>query len=117
MVTANKQQLAGYIATEPKLDMVVQRSTGQEISKSEFTLAINSPSSENTDYFQVVAWRDAADNLVRYKKKGDPLYVEGELKFSSWTAEDGTKRSRIVIRADQIQYLPQANYTPEAVAA
>lgn len=114
MFSANHTSHAGYLTKDPELQTVVTKEDGEEISKCEFVLALNRYNSEKADFITVVVWRKTAEDLVKYKKKGDPVYVEGELRYQPWTSKkDGGRRSRVVINADSIQYLPSSRYYKE----
>ena len=57
--------------------------------------------------------------MANYKKKEDPILVEGRLKYRTWQAPDGTKRSAVDVVADRVQFLsrgqgPQAEKNPQA---
>ena len=115
MLSVNRSMQAGYLTRDPEITKVVTRD-GEEISKCEFTLAINHYRGEGVEYIPVVAWRKMAEDLAGYKRKGDPLYVEGSLQYSSWE-KDGSRRSRVTLRAELIQYLPSNRYYQEQQVA
>lgn len=47
----------------------------------------------------------SADIAEQYLSKGKQVLIEGHLKMDSWTAQDGTKRNKIVVVADTFQFL------------
>jgi single-strand DNA-binding protein len=47
-----------------------------------------------------------AENINKYLSKGRPVFIEGRLTFDSWTAQDGTKRSRHRVTVESFQFLP-----------
>jgi len=57
------------------------------------------------DFFDVSAWRELGETIANYKKKGDPILVEGRLQYRTWEAQDGSKRSKVDVVADNIQFL------------
>ena len=66
-----------------------------EVPLAEFTLAVNRPYKNKegvreTDFFQLKAWRETAERLASWTKKGDKLFVEGEVRASSYE-KDGKK--------------------------
>jgi single-strand DNA-binding protein len=107
----NESIQAGYLTKDPQLDKVIT-GDGEEVSRCRFTIAVNRPgkaaSETKADFVPVVAWREMGENVAKYKKKGEPLLVKGELRYSSWEAEDGSRRSRVILKATHIQYLPSA---------
>ena len=111
MIGFNESIQAGHLTKDPELEKVVTGG-GEEVSRCRFTIAVNRPgkaaSETKADFVPVVAWRELGENLAKYKRKGDPVLVQGELRYSSWGAEDGSRRSRVVLKATHIQYLPSA---------
>jgi len=72
-----------------------------------FGLAVNRVFSKNdeVDFFNVSAWRELGERVANYKKKGDPVLVEGRLQYRTWEAQDGSKRSKVDVVADNVQFL------------
>ena len=60
---------------------------------------------ENTCFVEVEAWGRQAEVANEYLSKGRPVFIEGALKFDSWETEDGSKRSRLSVRAFRIQFI------------
>ena len=52
-----------------------------------------------------MAWRELGETIANYKKKGDPILVEGRLQYRTWEAQDGSKRSAVDVVADNVQFL------------
>jgi len=57
------------------------------------------------DFFDITAWRELGETIANYKKKGDPILVEGKLQYRTWEAQDGSKRSKVDVVADNVQFL------------
>ena len=106
MVSFNKVIVAGNLTRDPEL-----RFTGSGIPVANFGLAVNRVKSktEEVDFFDVTAWRELGETITNYKKKGDPILVEGRLQFRQWEAQDGSKRSKVDVVADNVQFLGKAN--------
>lgn len=102
MVSFNKVVLAGNLSREPELKF-----TNDGVPVTDFGLAVNRVRSKNdaVDFFDVTAWRELGEAIANYKKKGDPVLVEGRLQYRSWEAEDGSKRSKVDVVADNVQFL------------
>lgn len=102
MVSFNKVIVAGNLTRDPEL-----RFTGGGVPVCSFGLAVNRVRSKNeeVDFFDVSAWRELGETIANYKKKGDPILVEGRLQFRSWEAQDGSKRNKVDIVADNVQFL------------
>ncbi|RKY04621.1 MAG: single-stranded DNA-binding protein, partial [Planctomycetota bacterium] len=46
-----------------------------------------------------------AEVINKYLKKGNPLFVEGRLKFDSWQAQDGSKRSKLRVFVENFEFI------------
>jgi single-strand DNA-binding protein len=120
MVSYNRVVLAGNLTRDPEL-----RFTQNGVPVCSFSIAVNrvrSKQSEAVDFFNVSAWRELGETIANYKKKGDPILVEGRLQYRSWEAQDGAKRSAVDVVADRVQFLrrgqsPQAEEAPVSAKA
>ena len=111
MVSFNRVVLVGNLTRDPEL-----RFTQEGVPVASFSIAVNRvrSKSEAVDFFNVSAWRELAERVANYKKKGDPILVEGRLQYRTWQTPDGTKRSTVDVVADNVQFLnrsgdPQAH--------
>jgi len=60
---------------------------------------------EETEWFRVTTWRQLAEQCNQYLTKGRRVYVEGRLKTSTWTGQDGQTRITVEIDANQVVFL------------
>jgi len=60
---------------------------------------------EHTEWHSVVVWRNQADVVEKYVKKGTQLYIEGRLRTRSWDDQNGNKRYTTEVMADTLQLL------------
>ena len=60
---------------------------------------------EITEWHSIVAWRNSADIVEKYVRKGTQLYIEGRLRTRSWDDQNGIKHYVTEIHADNIQLL------------
>src|SRR5215208_251616 len=102
VVSFNRVILAGNLTRDPEL-----RFTQSGTPVCGFGLAVNRVFSKNeeVDFFNVSAWRELGETVANYKKKGDPILVEGRLQYRTWEAQDGSKRSKVDVVADNVQFL------------
>jgi single-strand DNA-binding protein len=104
MVSFNRVVLAGNLTRDPEL-----RFTQGGVPVASFGLAVNRvrSKSEEVDFFDITAWRELGETVTNWKKKGDPILVEGRLQYRTWEAQDGSgaKRSKVDVVADNIQFL------------
>lgn len=85
--------LMGRICAEPEL-----KTTQNGVSVTSFTLAVDrayTPKGQEkqTDFINCVAWRNTAEFISKYFRKGSKMAVKGELQQRNYTANDGSKRS------------------------
>lgn len=60
---------------------------------------------EQVEWANVVAWRNLADIVEKFVKKGSQVYVEGKLHNRQWTDRDNNKRVTTEVVADSVQLL------------
>lgn len=106
MPAKNRIELMGNLTKDPEV-----RYTQNETPVANFGIAVNRIRSKNeaVDFFDVAAWRELGTNLAHYKGKGDLVLIEGRMEHQTWQAQDGSNRSRHVVVAEDIQYLPSGN--------
>lgn len=108
----NKTFHIGNLTRDPELR---NTSTGKAIAS--FSLAVQD--SKETIFLDFEAWEKTAELVCKYKKKGEPLAVEGRLKVDSWQDKDTQKkRSKVIIVAERIEFLSggkggENNVTPK----
>jgi len=69
---------------------------------------------ENTEWHNIVAWRNSADVAEKFIRKGTQIYVEGRLRTRSWTDQTGNKRFTTEIVVDNLQLLGRKSDNPGA---
>ena len=60
---------------------------------------------EEVTFVDCTSFGKQAEILAKFKKKGDPLFIEGRLKLDQWEAQDGSKRSKLKVVVDNFQFL------------
>jgi single-strand DNA-binding protein len=60
---------------------------------------------ESVCYVDVVVWDRQAENCGEYLFKGSPVLIEGSLKLDEWTSKENEKRSKLLVRAQRVQFL------------
>ena len=110
MANFNKVFLMGNLTRDPQLSYLPS-----ETAVVEFGLAVNrrwtgkdGTKKEETCFVDCRAFGRQAENINKYLSKGRPLFVEGRLSFDSWTAQDGTKRSKHRVTVENFQFLGSA---------
>ena len=105
MANGNAVTLVGNITRDPELRFT---NTGQ--ATSSFGLAVNrrwqnrqtQEWEEATSFFDVVCWREMAENAAESLSRGSRVIVTGRLEQRSWETPDGDKRSKVEVVADEI---------------
>ena len=101
----NKVMIIGRLTRDPEL-----RTTPNGSSVCQLGLATNyvytnqqtGQKVEQVEYHSVVLWRKLAEIANQYLKKGRRVYIEGRLQTQSWDGQDGQKKSRTEIVADNM---------------
>ena len=108
MASYNRVILMGNLTRDPEMKYIP---SGTAVTN--FGLAMNErytdrqtgEQRENTCFVDVEAWGRQAEIANEYLSKGRPVFIEGALKFDSWESQDGSKRSRLSVRAFRIQFI------------
>lgn len=102
----NKVYLIGRLSNDPELS-----TTNSGINCCRFSLAVTRPhSKENeTDFFNIVAWRGLGENCGKFLKKGSKCFVVGALQNRSYTDKDNTKHYITEVIANEVEFLSTAN--------
>lgn len=102
----NEVALIGRLTADPRYS-----ATTGGVVVAEFRLAVerdfkNKQTDEReADFINVVAWRQTAEWVIKYATKGQQVAVKGQLRSSSWTAEDGTQRHEVKVNADNVYFI------------
>lgn len=111
MSNFNKVLLMGNLTRDPQLTYLPSQT-----AVVDFGLAVNrkwkSREGEDKDETCFVDCRmfgRRAEVINKYCKKGNPLFIEGRLTFDSWTAQDGTKRSKLRVTVENFEFLGGAS--------
>ena len=107
MASLNKVLLIGNLTRDPDLKYL---SSGVPVAS--FGLAVNrtytdgnGEKQEDPCFVDVTCWSRLAEVSAEYLKKGKSVFIEGRLQYRSWEAEDGGKKSKLEVVAQNIQFL------------
>ena len=96
----NKIILMGRITADPEI-----KKTQSDISVCRFTVAVNRRDKEKTtDFIECSAFRNTADFIGKYFRKGSAIIVCGSLQTNNFTDKDGNKRKSYSVIADEVQF-------------
>ena len=113
MASFNKVILVGNMTADPEL-----KQTTSGASVCSFSIAVNrrftkaEQGQQTVDFFNIVAWRQTAEFVSRYFKKGNPILVCGQLQNRSWTDNQGVKRYATDIIAEEVNFVDSRSESP-----
>ena len=97
--------LMGRLTRDPEL-----RRTGTGVAVASFSIAVDRDFSgrdggeKETDFIDIVAWRNTAEFVSKYFTKGRMAVVSGRLQIRNWTDKEGNKRRSAEVVADNIYF-------------
>ncbi len=107
MANLNKVFLMGNLTRDPEL-----RSVNGGTSVCEFGVAINrtwikpdGTKGEETCFVDCTMWGRRGEVIAESLSKGQPIFVEGHMKLDEWENQQGEKRSKLKIVADNFEFL------------
>ena len=106
-MTLNKMMIIGNLGADPEL-----RYTPGGKAVAELRVAVNDRSrgpdgewQEETHWFRVELWEQAAERAAERLRKGHKVFAEGQLRAREWEGKDGQKRTSLEIRFARVQSL------------
>ena len=123
----NKVILGGRVVADPEL-----KQTPSGVSVVRIRIAVNRRfSSRNAeqnepqaDFFDIVSWRQTAEFVAKYFRKGSSICVVGSIQTRTWQDQQGQKRYATEIVADEVNFVDSRgenggapSYTPDAYSA
>lgn len=110
----NKSVLCGRLTADPEL-----KQTTSGVPVCTFTLAVNrryqpknedgSPAQQQADFISCVAWRNSAEFLCRYFRKGSSVCITGSIQTRSWTDQSNQKRYATEVVAEDVMFVDNKN--------
>lgn len=114
----NHITVMGRLTRDPEL-----RRTGSGVAVTNFTVAVDrdfadkQSGEKETDFIDVVAWRQTGEFVEKYFSKGRMAVVSGRLQIRSYTDKDGNKRRAAEIVADNVYFGDSKQAASESSAA
>ena len=104
--------LFGNVGRDPETRTVQQ---GQNnVSVTSFSLAVsekykdrNNQEHENTEWFNIVCWRNVAETVEKFVKKGDKVFIDGKVRTRKYTSQSGEERSVTEVIVNTLQLAGQ----------
>jgi single-strand DNA-binding protein len=121
----NKIMLIGNLGRDPEFNVTPD---GTPVAK--FSLAVNrygktstGEKKEETDWFNIVVWRQLAEICEKYLHKGSKVYIEGRLTIRKYNDKEGIQRTAVEVVANTMEMLDSkassggsSNYAPSSSA-
>jgi single-strand DNA-binding protein len=107
MLELNKVMLIGNLTRDPELSYTT---SGTALAKLGLAVSRRTKNrqtnewQEETAFVDVDAWTHTAEFCAKYLKKGSRVFVEGRLRQHSWEAQDGSKRSKLSVTAERVEF-------------
>ena len=102
----NKAFLIGNLTRDPEM-----RSTQSGVSVCNFSIAVNrrfrnaQTGQQETDFLNVIAWRQLAELCGKYLAKGRKVAVTGTVSARAYTGSDGSVHATMELVADEVEFL------------
>lgn len=105
----NRIIIGGNLVRDPEL-----RQTAQGVSVCSISIAVHRIAKEDkTDFFEVVCWRQGAEYIAKYGRKGDTVIVSGRMQSRDREDKQGNKRTSWEIAADEVTVVSSKQSTAE----
>ena len=111
MASFNKVILIGNMTADPEI-----KQTPGGLAVCTFSIAVNRRMSKNNevDFITIQAWRQSAEFVCKYFKKGQPILVCGELHTRTWNDSKGNKRYSTEVVAEEVSFVANKESSTEA---
>ena len=112
MASLNKVILIGHMTANPELK---QSTSG--VSVCSFSIGVSrryTKGEQQTDFITIIAWRQQAEFVCRYFKKGSSICVCGSLQTRTWTDNRNNKRYATEVIADEVSFVERKENAAEA---
>jgi single-strand DNA-binding protein len=113
MASLNSVVLLGNLTRDPEV-----RYTPSGTPVATLGLAVNNRTKQGDEwkddpcFIDVVVFGKQAESCGEYLSKGQPVLVEGRLRYRTWEGQDGQKRSKHEVSAFRVQFMPKAGRAP-----
>lgn len=112
----NKVILGGRLTADVEL-----KQTQNGVAVCSFSLAVNrrfqAEGQQQTDFINCVAWRQTAEFISKYFRKGSSLCIVGNIQTRSWTDQNGQKRYATEVIVDEALFVDSKNDTQQTETA
>ena len=114
-MSINRVNISGNLTRDPEL-----RQTQGGTSILSFGVAVNDRRKNQQtgewedvpNFVDCIVFGSRAESLGKFISKGSKVAIDGKLRYSSWEAKDGSKRSKLEVAVDEIEFMSKAEQKP-----
>ncbi len=111
----NVAVLMGRLVADPEL-----KHTPNDIAVTRFTIAVGrnfgkTAEERKTDFIDILAWRNTAEFVCKYFRKGQLIAVEGTIQTGSYQDKDGNKRKTFEVLANNVQFAESKRSSEQSI--
>lgn len=118
-MSINKVFISGNLTRDPEL-----KTAKSGTSVLSFAMAVNDRQRNQStgqwedvpNFVDCTVFGNRAEPLSRFMTKGQKVFVEGRLRWHSWEAQDGSKRSKLEVIAEEVELPPKGAQAPKPKA-
>ena len=107
MANLNKCMIIGRLGADPEMRYTANGSavTNFNVATSRQYTTADGERRDETEWFSVVTWNRLAEICSQYLAKGREVYVDGRMQTRSWEGQDGQRRYKTELIAENVQFL------------
>ena len=106
--TINKVELLGRVGADPEMKYTASGTAVTQLRLA--TDRVRKGGEAEADWHTIVVWDKLAEAVANYVEKGQRLYVSGRLVQNTWEGNDGQRRYRTEIHAQEVVFLDSNRY-------
>lgn len=103
----NKVMIMGRITADPELKTTTNGYFVTSITVAVDRKYVAKGEERQTDFIDVVAWRQTAEFICKYFEKGSAIVVEGSLQSRNFEDKNGNKRKMLEVQAENVEFAPK----------
>ncbi|GCE47761.1 single-strand DNA-binding protein [Thermosporothrix hazakensis] len=110
----NKIILIGNLGRDPELSYLPDGTAMVKFSLAVSKRTKSASGERETDWFNIVAWRQLAETCSRFLHKGSKVYIEGRVNIRRYTDSNNVERTAVDVTATDMEMLTPKNQQPAA---
>ncbi len=110
MLTLNKIQLCGRLASDPETKTIAE---GKTVTSARLAVNDTNSTQDRADFVTIEVWNGRGEALAKHLAKGRPVYIEGRLRIDQYE-KDGAQQSFTKVVVDEWRFVDNKPSTKEA---